>query len=38
MKKVGSFIFLLLVMMPAFAEPEVGKHVAGNMDAMLAWF
>ncbi|WP_448249298.1 flagellar biosynthetic protein FliO [Thalassotalea agariperforans] len=38
MKKVGSLLLLLMVMMPAWAEtatgtPEVGKHVAGNMDA-----
>ena len=33
MKKVGSLIFLFFVMMPAFASPEVGKHVGGNLDA-----
>lgn len=32
MKKVGSFLLLFLTI-PAFAEPEVGKHVASNIDA-----
>ncbi|MGJ8692221.1 MAG: flagellar biosynthetic protein FliO [Thalassotalea sp.] len=33
MKKVGSIFLLLFVMIPAFAEPAVGKHVGSNLDA-----
>lgn len=33
MRKVGSFLLLMLVIIPTWAESEVGKHVAGNMNA-----
>lgn len=30
---MGILFYLFWPVMPAMAEPEVGKHVAGNMDA-----
>lgn len=33
MKKIGTFLLFFWPVMPTLAEPEVGKHVAGNMDA-----
>lgn len=33
MKKIGIFLLFFWPVMPTLAEPEVGKHVAGNMDA-----
>lgn len=32
-KLMGILFYLFWPVMPAMAEPEVGKHVAGNMDA-----
>lgn len=34
MKKAGSLLCSVLMFVPAYAEPEVGKHVASNMDAL----